>query len=83
VRHFTFEKHLSNLLLDTLRNIAVDNGIDVSDRQLTELLIDVSDVRAQSPVASEKGDEHADIDSVAIVQQLKRALQKTFGVRDH
>jgi hypothetical protein len=82
VRHITFEKHLSNLLLHTLRNIAVDNGVDVSDRHLAELLIDVSDVRSQSSVASEKDDEHADIDGVVIVQQLERALQKAFGVRD-
>jgi hypothetical protein len=34
VCHITFEKHLSNLLLHTLRNIAVDNGVDVSDRHL-------------------------------------------------
>jgi hypothetical protein len=83
VRHITFEKHLSNLLLHTLKNIAVDNSVDVSDQHLAELLIDVSDVRPQSPVVSEKGDEHADIDSVAIVQQLERALQNLFGVRDH
>jgi hypothetical protein len=82
VRHITFEKHLSNLLLHTLRNIAVDNGVDVSDRHLAQLLIDVSDVRPHSSVASEKGDEHADIDGVAIVQQLERALQKAFGIRD-
>jgi hypothetical protein len=67
VRHITFEKHLSNLLLHTLRNIAVDNGVDVSDRHLAELLIDVSDVRSQSSIASEKDDKHADIDGVVIV----------------
>ena len=82
VRQITFEKHLSNLLLYTLRSIAVDGSVDVSDRHLAELFIDVSDVRPQSSVASEKDDEHADIDSVAIVQQLERALQKAFGVRD-
>jgi hypothetical protein len=82
VRHITFEKHLSNLLLHTLRNIAVDNGVDVSDRHIAELLIDVSDVRPQSSVASEKDDEHADIDGVVIVQQLERALQKALGVQD-
>ena len=82
VRHATFEKHLSNLLLHTLRNIAVDNGIDVSDRHLAELLIDVSDVRPQSSVASEQDDKHADMNGVVIVQQLERALQKAFGVRN-
>jgi len=82
VRHITFEKHLSNLLLHTLRNIAIDNGVDVSDRHLAQLLIDVSDVRPQSSFASEKHDKHVDIDGVAIVQQLERALQKAFGIRD-
>jgi hypothetical protein len=82
VRHVTFEKHLSNLLLHSLRNVAVENSVDVADRHLAELLIDVSDVRSQSSVASEKDDEHADIDGVVIVQQLERALQKAFGVRD-
>ena len=43
---------------------------------LQRLLIDVSDVRSQSSVASEKDDERADIDGVMIVQQLERALQK-------
>ena len=83
VRHATFEKHLSNLLLHCLRNIAVDNNVDVSDRHLAEFFTDVGDVRPQSSVASEKGDEHADIDGVAIVQQLELALQKALGVRDH
>jgi hypothetical protein len=82
VRQITFEKHLSNLLLHTLRSIAVDGSVDVSDRHLAELFIDASDVRPQSSVASEKDDEHADMDSVAIVQELERALQKAFGVRD-
>jgi hypothetical protein len=81
VRQITFEKHLSNLLLYILKSIAVDGSVDVSDRHLAELFIDVSDIRPQS-VASEKDDEHADIESVAIVQQLERALQKAFGIRD-
>jgi hypothetical protein len=52
VRHATFEKHLENLLIHTLRSIAADPYVARPERVAADLLVEAARLRSSFPVAA-------------------------------
>jgi hypothetical protein len=79
VRHITFEKHLSNLLVHVLKAIANDNAVSTYDRDIAMLLAETGLGRLSATSAREMGADHAALDAEAIVRQLESQLRQAFN----
>jgi hypothetical protein len=81
VRHSTFEKHLDNLLVHSLRTIAADGTVARYDRDIANLLVEAAADRTRAMV-KDNNDQPAMADIDATVRQLEQQLKKVLGVRD-
>jgi hypothetical protein len=81
VRHSTFEKHLDNLLVHSLRTIAADGTVARYDRDIANLLVEAAADRTRAMVKN-NNDQPAMADIDATVRQLEQQLKKVLGVRD-
>jgi len=74
VRHVTFEKHLSNLLVHVLKTIADDGAIPGYDRDIARLLVEIRLGQLYAPKLERVDDYHAPIETT--VFQLEQQLRK-------
>jgi hypothetical protein len=69
VRHVTFEKHLSNLLVHVLKTIADDDAIGGYDRDIARLLVETRLGQLYAPKLERVDDYHIPVETT--VFQLK------------
>jgi hypothetical protein len=74
VRHVTFEKHLSNLLVHVLKTIADDGAIPGYDRDIARLLVEIRLGQLYAPKLERVDDYHAPVETT--VFQLEQQLRK-------
>jgi len=76
VRHVTFEKHLSNLLVHVLKTIADDVATAGYDRDIARLLVETRLGQLYAPKLERVDDHHAPVDTIVfqLEQQLRKAV---------
>ena len=74
VRHVTFEKHLSNLLVHVLKTIADDGAIPGYDRDIARLLVEIRLGQLYAPKLERVDDYPAPVETTMF--QLEQQLRK-------
>jgi|SRR5262245_31410470 len=76
VRHITFEKHLSNLLVHVLKTIAGDDTVAGYDRDIARLLVETRLGQLYAPKLGRADDHHAPVETIVfqLEQQLRKAV---------
>jgi len=76
VRHITFEKHLSNLLVHVLKTIADDDAVAGYDRDIARLLVETRLGQLYAPKLGRADDHHAPVETIVfqLEQQLRKAV---------
>ena len=73
VRHVTYEKHLSNLLVHVLKTIADDDAIAGYDRDIARLLVEIRLGQLYAPKLGRADDARVETTVFQLEQQLRKA----------